>query len=154
MDKLRTNKGFTLVEVMLALLISAFVAIGIAGITHVSRQAFLNTRDVVESQQTVIFGMDLMIREIRQAISISNQVVNSLTFIIRINGVNTKVTYRLNGTDLERGVDDTNFQKVAQQVSLLQCEYSNNLVTINMKGDVNGKLVQIQNAVTMRNPNL
>ncbi len=67
MRGLNSHKGFTLIELMIALAAASIVTTGIYGFYHVQQKSHVTQQLVVEMQQNIRATMSLMKREIRMA---------------------------------------------------------------------------------------
>ena len=63
---LRIQTGFTLVELLISIFISVLLTLGVLGSTKELRNTYTANRDTWEVEDSVYFGMDMMIREIRE----------------------------------------------------------------------------------------
>ncbi|MCB2183212.1 MAG: prepilin-type N-terminal cleavage/methylation domain-containing protein [Desulfobulbaceae bacterium] len=66
-NTLRQNKGFTLIEVLIAMLISGIVMASIYSAFQSQQNSYLAQDQVTEMQQNIRAGIDFMSREIRMA---------------------------------------------------------------------------------------
>lgn len=63
----QTQKGFTLVELLVAMAVLGVMMTGVLGLLMVGHQSYLVSANLVETQQSARVALDRMIREIRQA---------------------------------------------------------------------------------------
>lgn len=63
----KPNKGFTIVELMVAALISSIMAITVGSMLYYSYLAWSRNRDTVEMQRDATISMDMIARAIRPA---------------------------------------------------------------------------------------
>lgn len=66
-DNQTANKGFTLIEVLVAMLISGIVIASVYSAFQSQQNAYIAQDQVVEMQQNIRAGVNLMIKEIRMA---------------------------------------------------------------------------------------
>ncbi len=67
MKIVNNQKGFTLIEVMISLLISGIVMISIYSVFQSQQDSYVAQDQVAEMQQNIRAGVDMMLREIRMA---------------------------------------------------------------------------------------
>lgn len=113
----QNQKGFTLLEVLIALSIFVIVLLAVYVVYESSRATFIRGQNKVEVQQTARVAIEMMASEIQTpgydpsnamtlmpttAIQAGN--ANSLTFVADVDGDNVtdQVTYRLQGNQLIR----------------------------------------------------
>lgn len=133
------EKGFTLIEILVAIAISGIVMAGIYSAYYSQQQSYRVQEQVAVAQQNIRAAMYLMEKEIRMAgcdpkgsadAGIGTAQTSTISFTEDIgdgaggdpNGIiedpSENITYTLNGTDLER-----NDQVVAQDVQALSFIY-------------------------------
>jgi prepilin-type N-terminal cleavage/methylation domain-containing protein len=126
------QKGFTLAELLVAFAVLALVLASVVTVQQSGLLAYVTGSNRVEAQQNVRAALDRMVREIREAQSLTSPNATTLTLRYDWNGNGVigeagvavcvdvpcppepqrgeQVTYRLTGTALERqesGVDAT-----------------------------------------------
>lgn len=67
MKKKLINKGFTLVELMIVVLLTGIISIGLFSAYQAQSTSYVLQEDVAEMQQRVRAGMNMMIMELREA---------------------------------------------------------------------------------------
>jgi len=97
---LADERGFTLVELMIATAILAFAMAGVLVLQQGGQQAYLLGAGRVESQQNARVALDLMTRELRTAQSVTT--ITSATDITFTDQCGNSVEYALSGTTLNR----------------------------------------------------
>jgi len=115
------EKGFTLVELMVVVALSTIIIVAIYSAYIIQQRTYYSQDQVIEMQQNIRAGLDMMTREIRMAgydptesnnpaISITAASNNSITFTMDLDedgatgGTNETITYTLSGTNLTRRV--------------------------------------------------
>jgi prepilin-type N-terminal cleavage/methylation domain-containing protein len=110
-------KGFTLMEVLIALVVFVIVLFAVYGVYESSRATFMRGQNKVEVQQTARVAMEIVASEIQTAgydpsdamnllpttaVQVAN--ANTVTFVADVDGDNVtdQVTYRLQGTQVIR----------------------------------------------------
>ncbi len=130
------NKGITLIELLIALVIGAIIVGGIYRVYIAQTRAYTVQDQVIEVQQNIRSAMEILLRDIRMAgydgsqtpdrlltaifpgNSITNSISsNAITVQYRINGIlNTKVIYMTGAQLMENsyvnGVQDPNYPVV------------------------------------------
>lgn len=111
----RDEKGFTLLEVLVALALLGLVLAAVVTIQQSVTQAFMTSANKTNAQQNARIAVDMMAREIREStVAITTATANSITFTSPTAGV---VTYTVdaannltrNGAALIGGVQSVNF---------------------------------------------
>ena len=130
------EQGFTLVELMITLGMSALVIFAIYSAYILQQKTYYSQDQVIEIQQNIRAGFDTMIREIRMAgydptgsgnFSITAATGNQITFDLDLDengnsgGTNESIDYVLSGTTLTR-----NTQAVAENIQAIEFYYTVN----------------------------
>lgn len=103
----RNERGFSLAELLVAIAVLGFVMAGILALQQSGQLAYLTGAARVEVQQNARVALDLVMSELRSALSITAAAncnnaasgTDDITFVTQDNAI---VRYRRNGTDLER----------------------------------------------------
>lgn len=119
------HKGFTLIEILISLVITAIVMTGIFSTFNTQSKTFNTQQQVTEMQQNARASMDIMSREIRMAGYSSPQ---GITFAnlssIRFRYGNDTVAYRrYSGGKLGRSFNGGQTQAVAENMKALSFFY-------------------------------
>jgi prepilin-type N-terminal cleavage/methylation domain-containing protein len=93
------QRGFTLTELLVALAMLGLVLTGVYTLQQQGLYSYMIGSAKVEAQQNARIALDLMIRELRSATSVTATAAGDLTFVDQ-NGVTLR--YNLNGTNLQR----------------------------------------------------
>jgi prepilin-type N-terminal cleavage/methylation domain-containing protein len=96
---LLNQRGFTLTELLVAMAMLGMVLSGIYTLQQQGLYSYMMGSAKVEAQQNARVALDLMIRELRSATSVTAIAVGDLTFVDQ-NGVT--IRYNLTGTNLQR----------------------------------------------------
>lgn len=161
----KDESGFTLVELLISISVSALLVLGIASMTEVLQNNFRPNQSTNETQQSVYLGMNLLVRELREASSlVAGSDASSLSFV---NVAGDTITYQLNSATrtLTRTVLGGNSAIVANGIDFTvnagvipsRFIYDNStisqvrLITICLKANIGGKQLSIQNSVRPRN---
>ena len=142
MERIMTgNKGFTLIELMIVMVISTMVMAGIYAIYDAQTTARRNQMIVVDMMQNLRAGIYFMEREIRVAgfdpmqtadagITIANASDIQFTLdddedgiIDPTAGADEQIMYRLNGTTLQRQNGSGGFDELAYNIDALRFYY-------------------------------
>jgi len=111
------NFGFTLVEILLALTVSALLLAAIATAMHASLVSFKENQQIAEATQTARSILSRMTRDIRTAEAIS-YTTDSLRIIPPIDGSGiTEIQYEFTGTGLTYRVTKNGVQTSAALVA-------------------------------------
>jgi len=103
---IKNNKGFSLIEMMVALGILSLVIIGLVTFFSGGTRAWVTGQYQLEAQRNARFSMDRMVKEIREGSSISSSSnATSITINYLASFGKSPVTYSLSGTTISR---DTN----------------------------------------------
>ena len=127
-SKKRRTRGFTLIELMIALVISSIVVAGTFYYFTTQEKAFIVQEQITEMQQNARGGMDFIARELRMigygvtsGAIITEADSNAITFLGDIDGDGTPETirYALDTTDLQltREVDSGGAVEVAENIT-------------------------------------
>src|SRR2546426_395956 len=93
------QRGFTLAELIVALAVLGMILGGVYTLQQQGLYSYLMGSAKVEAQQNARVALDLMIRELRSATSVTAIAAADLTFVDQ-NGVT--IRYNLTGTNLQR----------------------------------------------------
>jgi len=93
------QRGFTLTELLVAMAMLGLVLTGVYTLQQQGLYSYMVGAAKVEAQQNARIALDLMIRELRSATSVTAIAVGDLTFVDQ-NGVT--IRYNLTGTNLQR----------------------------------------------------
>jgi prepilin-type N-terminal cleavage/methylation domain-containing protein len=93
------QRGFTLTELLVALAMLGLVLTGVYTLQQQGLYSYMIGSAKVEAQQNARIALDLMIRELRSATSVTATAAGDLTFVDQ-NSVT--IRYNLNGTALQR----------------------------------------------------
>lgn len=161
----KDESGFTLVELLISITISALLVLGIASMVEVLQNNFRPNQSTNETQQSVYLGMNLLIRELREARSLVPG--SNASRLIFVNVAGNTITYQLNSVPgtLTRTVSGGNSAIVANGIDFTAIGgvipsrfiYDNStpaqvrLITICLKADIGGKQLSVQNSVRPRN---
>jgi len=96
---LLNQRGFTLTELLVAMAMLGLLLTGVYTLQQQGLYSYMVGSAKVEAQQNARVALDLMIRELRSATSVTATAVGDLTFVDQ-NGVT--IRYNLTGTDLQR----------------------------------------------------
>lgn len=141
------EKGFTLVEVLMALTI-LLIVLGIAfNFLKTSFDLDRNISQSVDLQQNARFAMQSIVRDLKNGTNI--QLVNSQR-IKFTDGLGTQtVEYRLSGDQLIRDENNSN-SPVASSISQLNFAKGGDLITINLTASQNNQQVSLRSKVFLR----
>jgi prepilin-type N-terminal cleavage/methylation domain-containing protein len=104
---LRSQRGFTLAELMIAVALVALVMAGTFVALQQGENAYQYGSGRVEVQQTARVAVDRIVKDLRTGTTVTASNATNVTFqYIDDAGATVTVTYRLNGTSFER--DQTN----------------------------------------------
>lgn len=150
------EEGFTLLEVVIAMMISLFMLAAIGQTVQRYQQSFQGMRETTEAQQNAVFGMEMLTRELREASAIVTSGTDTITFQRTIGGTPVNVTYSLSDGYLMRTQGKLNAFRVAGNINRLSFSYSTssgvvNYVRITISGKVNNQNMTLRNAVKPRN---
>ena len=114
----RNNKGFTLIEMLIALALGSFLLAGSVSVFTYSNRAYVVQDEVVTTQQFVRSALEILVHEIRMGgyvppdakdslgvyEQLSEATATAMTFIADLNadGIPEQVRYTLTGTTLTR----------------------------------------------------
>ena len=93
------QRGFTLTELLVAMAMLGLLLTGVYTLQQQGLYSYMVGSAKVEAQQNARVALDLMIRELRSATSVTAIAVGDLTFVDQ-NGVT--IRYNLTGTNLQR----------------------------------------------------
>ena len=96
------QRGFTLTELLVAMAILGMVLAGVYTLQQQGLYSYLMGSAKVEAQQNARIAMDLMIRELRSATSVTAIAGSDVSFVDQ-NGAT--IRYNLNGASLQRTVN-------------------------------------------------
>ena len=99
-EALRSQRGFTLPELMVALAVTGLVCAGIFVIQQQGQQAYVMGSNRIETQQTARVALEEMIRELRSAQSVT--ALTSATDLTFVNESGVTIRYQTSGTTLNR----------------------------------------------------
>lgn len=156
-SRLKNQSGMTLVEMLIAILITGILIIGLTGFAKIFQEQFSTHRDVFETEQSIYFAMESLIREIREARSIEPSPSSTSSQISLINSNSIPVTYRIdpNDSSLKRQEGSGEFVVVAEHVDTANSRFSYDtkykVVTIVLKGLFNDNEVILENSAYLRN---
>jgi len=132
------DKGFTLVELMVVVALSTIIIVAIYSAYIIQQRTYYSQDQVIEMQQNIRSGLDMMAREIRMAgydptdsnnFSITAASNNSITFTMDLDedgatgGTNETITYTLSGTNLTRN-NGGGDQPVAENIERIEFFYT------------------------------
>lgn len=172
---LREESGFTLTEVLVAMMMMTLVMFALYSIFDMSIRVFSFGNDKIEAVENARIGLSKMEREIRAAypedkaatppeetLFFTPTSANEITFGLDLDGdrkvqLSEQITYDLSGTTLMR--DD---QPAIEFVSALQFEYldrfgattsvaSAEIVSIELTVNKDGRTQELQTDVSLRN---
>jgi type IV pilus assembly protein PilW len=138
---MRRDDGFTLVEVLIAILISSFVIYAIYSVYDTQQRSYVIQEEVAQMQQNVRAGMHFISRDIRSAgydptgdagagIVVANADTINMTMDLTEDGdvtdvtANEDITYALAGTNLTRDRNDgSGAVTIAENIDALDFVY-------------------------------
>lgn len=151
MRKMNNQKGFTLVETIIALTILSFLVTAVLLIYAEGYLNYAKSNQKIEVQENLRLTLNKMSREIRQASSIPgffdyNPTIDTnndgnpsndwdkITF--SLNGKTISYYYDLTGKEIQRSVDGEGHNPMASHVTGLEFQYDSKVktVTIIIKG--------------------
>jgi len=120
------TKGFTLTELLIALLVSGIIALTIGIISQISTDSYMNLRREAELYNEIYSGFDLVERSVRRAdnVSVSG---NTLTA--------DNLTFQVVGNDLVYADASGNHAILADGNFTFVPTLTGGLVTVNLLGD-------------------
>lgn len=155
--KNKNERGFTLVEVLISIIICSMIAAGIMGVSRLNQELYREHQSSVHTQQSVYFAMDFLVRELREA---RNVTTASNTVLEFVNNNNVTVSYRVNDNRLERSEGGGGFAVVADNIvanrggtNRFTFDDTTFLVTIILTSRFNGREAILENRVRLRNAN-
>ena len=152
---MRIQTGFTLVELLISIFISVLLTLGVLGSTKELRNTYNANRDTWEVEDSVYFGMDMMIREIREGSGVTVNITQT-TFQFN-NQAGQIITYRLESNQLQRQVGNGSFVMVADNIDTATSQFMiptgapPDVYSITLRGLLNGREVRLVNLVALRN---
>ena len=96
----RDQRGFTMTELLIVAAILALILAGLLAVQMQGQQAYLIGSHRVEAQQNGRIALELMVRELRSATSVT--AIPSATDMTFVDGNGTTVRYALSGTVINR----------------------------------------------------
>jgi len=158
----RTSKGVTILELVLATMISTFLIGAVITAYIVSMRLFsqqMGETDIFWNGQR---AADIMVGEIREALSVVSPNTNNITFWWKdLNGnssreANETITYSLSSHDLLRSIG-ASVHTLASNVDSINFSYDTTpnprLVTISLVLSSAGQTASVESKVKIRNAN-
>ena len=103
----RSSDGFTLIELMVALLISVFLLGGLMAINQSNRGAFTMQANLVQQTDEQRFAMTMLTEVVQSAGYFDNPATNTATAVFPIVGVWVNSGQIIFGTSGTKGASDT-----------------------------------------------
>lgn len=119
---LRDQRGFTLTELLVVATVLGMILAGIVFVQMQGQQAYLFGSHRVEVQQNNRAALELMVRELRSAQSVT--AIPSATNLTFVDENGTVVQYQLSGTTLNRTVAGTTTGLIGGVQALTMSYYS------------------------------
>lgn len=119
---LRNEKGFTLTELLVVTAVLGMILAGVVVIQQQGQQAYLFGAHRVEVQQNNRAALELMVRELRSAKSVT--AIPSATNLTFVDENDSTIQYQLSGTTLNRTVAGTTTGLIGGVETLAMAYYS------------------------------
>lgn len=144
LDKHRSQRGFTLIETVVSLLILGLLTTAILGLYQYSVVTWREEERTIEVQDNLRTGLDRMTRELREAKGLHAESNGEILKFYNSSG--EVITYFLEGTNLYRKKGSDVKQPVAGHITELDFTYrpegvditGRSLVEIVIKGEMDG----------------
>lgn len=154
MNKIHSEDGFTLVELIIAVFMVGLFSMAMVGLVRFYQNSYTQNRNVSDELQNANMAMQMLIRDLRGGTGIT--LSGSTVSFKDING--TAVTYQLNGTDLKRTSGGTT-SLLAQNVATLNFAFDPTntntvMITMSIKITSNGVSTQVELHDSVRARNL
>jgi prepilin-type N-terminal cleavage/methylation domain-containing protein len=144
----RDARGFTLVELLVAMALLGLILAGVFTLQHQGIQSYLTGASRVEVQQNARTALELMVREFRSAQSVT--AVGGAADVTFLDQTGATIRYQLSGTTLNRSINGVPAPLVGGVQTLTFTYYSAfdaanpaNTVTTAVPGNVRVILIQI-----------
>lgn len=142
--KVKQQKGYTLIEIMIALTIGSFLIVGVSTVYSSINSVSQTSKNLESAQEILRYSSQIFHRSIKQTTSVPIIVdVNQLTVTqsagaIACDGVVPNIApaatytevYNLNGVRLECDVNNTGYQTLLTGIKNISYTLNNNLVEI------------------------
>jgi prepilin-type N-terminal cleavage/methylation domain-containing protein len=96
----RNQRGFSLAELLIVMALTGLILAGVFAIQQRGTNSYLMGAGRVETQQNARTALELMVRELRSAQSVTT--IGSATDVTFVSSTGTTVRYQLAGTTLNR----------------------------------------------------
>jgi prepilin-type N-terminal cleavage/methylation domain-containing protein len=121
-ERFRDQRGFTLTELMVTIAVLGLVMAGVIGIQQQGQQAYVMGSNRVETQQNARVALELMVRELRSAQSVT--ALGGATDITFVDGGGQTIRYEISGSTLNRTVGGTTTALIGGVQSLTMTYFS------------------------------
>lgn len=153
------EKGYTLIEVIVALVLIGIIAGGMVGMIWGAQKSFSLDKDMNSSIENTNSAILMMVREIRQGIVTYPTTTTATNYITFTLGTDT-ISYGLVGTTLKRGLNvaynNSSAETLAENVTTFTVTKTTTAnaasnFTFDLIITVNGKTTELIDSVTPRN---
>lgn len=127
MNKKTSERGFTLIEIILAIALTAMIGLAVAGVIGSVPTFYLRIHNQNVVNQAVESTLEFVGRELRGAVRFDNtyEIINDqivftnskATQIVFVNDSGDTITYNINGSQLRRKVNNGSFELLLENVS-------------------------------------
>lgn len=157
---IRKEGGFTLMELLVVLMTLSMVLLSVGALLQMTQGNYATYKQISDYQQSFSGAMEMMVREMRQAIAIEVAEDQRLQFR-DLN--NTLIEFQLISGQLYRKEGDNQAELMLADVNSLDFDYYDLLdqtttatgevkrIAITLTSIVNSKTLKLQNSVQIRN---
>jgi len=122
-----SSSGFTLIEAVVTLVVAGVLATIGATIMSGAFRTYFVGREIAQDEAQVRLALERMTRDLREIRSPADLIIGTQNQIKFTDFASNVITYRLNGTQLQRSQDnDATFQPLAENINTLTVSYLRN----------------------------